>query len=297
MAAHRHHGVVPICTVLQVAPCAVRSAMSRPVCARRLADDAIKPVLLDVFNANYGVYGRRKMKAAMRREHGINLDKDRIARLMRELGIRGVTRSKTTITTRSDKSSPRAPDLVKRQFRAERPNQLWVCDFTYVSTWSGFAYTAFVIDVHSRMIVGWRTAATMTADLVTDALDMAIFSRRTQVLRGVIAHSDAGSQYTSVARTERLAEIHAFASIGSIGDSYDNAMAESVNALYKTELIRRQGPWRNAEHVELATLTYVDWFNQRRLHSEIGDIPPAEFEHNYYAQTRAEHQVPTPTRT
>lgn len=297
MAAHRHHGVVPICTVLQVAPCAVRSAMSRPVCARRLADDAIKPILLEVFNANYGVYGRRKMKAAMRREHGINLDKDRIARLMRELGIRGVTRSKTTITTRPDKSSPRAPDLVKRQFRAERPNQLWVCDFTYVSTWSGFAYTAFVIDVHSRMIVGWRTAATMTANLVTDALDMAIFSRRTQLLRGVIAHSDAGSQYTSVAHTERLAEIHAFASIGSIGDSYDNAMAESVNALYKTELIRRQGPWRNAEHVELATLTYVDWFNQRRLHSEIGDIPPAEFEHNYYAQTRAQHQVPTPTRT
>jgi putative transposase len=271
--------------------------MSRPVCARRLADDAIKPVLLEVFNANYGVYGRRKMKAAMRREHGINLDKDRIARLMRELGIRGVTRSKTTITTRPDKSSPRAPDLVKRQFRAERPNQLWVCDFTYVSTWSGFVYTAFVIDVHSRMIVGWRTAATMTADLVTDALDMAIFSRRTQVLRGVIAHSDAGSQYTSVAHTERLAEIHALASIGSIGDSYDNAMAEAVNALYKTELIRRQGPWRNAEHVELATLTYVDWFNQRRLHSEIGDIPPAEFEHNYYARTRAEHQVPAPTRT
>jgi len=156
----------------------------------------------DPFDANYGVYGRRKMKAAMRREHGINLDKDRIARLMRELGIRGVTRSKTTITTRSDKSSPRAPDLVKRQFRAERPNQLWVCDFTYVSTWSGFAYTAFVIDVHSRMIVGWRTAATMTADLVTDALDMAIFSRRTRVLRGVIAHSDAGSQLASPRRSE-----------------------------------------------------------------------------------------------
>ena len=297
MAAHRHHGVVPICRVLQVAPSAVRSAMSRPVCARRQADDAIKPKLLEVFDANYGVYGRRKMKAALRREHGINLDKDRIARLMRELGIRGATRSKTTITTRPDKTSPRAPDLVKRQFRAERPNQLWVCDFTYVSTWSGFAYTAFIIDVHSRMIVGWRTAATMTADLVTDALDMAIFSRRTQLLRGVIAHSDAGSQYTSVAHTDRLAEIHAFASIGSIGDSYDNAMAESVNGLYKTELIRRQGPWRNAEHVELATLTYVDWFNQRRLHSELGDVPPAEFEHNYYAQTRANSKIPTLTRT
>ncbi len=194
MAAHRHHGVVPICRVLQVAPSAVRSAMSRPVCARRLTDDAVKPLLLEVFNANYRVYGRRKMKAALRREHGINLDKDRIARLMRELGIRGATRSKTTVTTRPDRSSPRAPDLVNRHFSAARPNELWVCDFTYVPTWSGFAYTAFVTDVFSRNIVGWRTASTMTADLVTDALDMAIFSRRLQLLRGVIAHSDAGSQ-------------------------------------------------------------------------------------------------------
>ena len=297
MAAHRHYGVVPICRVLQIAPSAVRSAMSRPVCARRLADDAIKPRLLEVFDANYRVYGRRKMKAALRREHGISLDKDRIARLMRELGIRGATRTKSTVTTRSDRSSPRAPDLVNRQFKASRPNQLWVCDFTYVPTWSGFAYTAFVTDVYSRMIVGWRTAATMTADLVTDALEMAIFSRRHQLLRGVIAHSDAGSQYVSVAYTERLAEIQALPSIGSIGDSYDNAMAESVNGLYKTELIRRRGPWRHAEHVELETLAWVDWFNNRRLHSELGDIPPAEFETLYYARTRTQHQAPTPTRT
>ena len=297
MAAHRHHGVVPICRVLQVAPSAVRSAMARPVCARRVADEAVKPKLLEVFEANYRVYGRRKMKAALRREHGINLDKDRIARLMRELDIRGVTRSKTTITTRSDKSSPRAPDRVNRRFRAARPNQLWVCDFTYVPTWSGFAYTAFVTDVHSRMIVGWRTDSTMTADLVKDALEMAIFSRRRQLVRGVIAHSDAGSQYTSITYTERLGEIGALASIGSIGDSYDNALAESVNGLYKTELIRRRGPWRHAEHVELETLAWVDWFNNRRLHSELGDIPPTEFEHNYYAQTRTQHQVPTPTRT
>lgn len=297
MSAHRHYGVVPICRVLQVAPSAVRSAMTRPVCARRLADEAVKPTLLAVFNANYAVYGRRKMKAALRREHGINLDKDRIARLMRELGIRDATRSKSTLTTRSDRNSPRAPDLVNRRFRAERPNQLWVCDFTYVATWSGFAYTAFITDVHSRMIVGWRTAASMTADLVTNALEMAIFSRRRQLLRGVIAHSDAGGQYVSVAYTERLAEIHALPSIGSIGDSYDNAPAESVNGLYKTELIRRQGPWRNAEHVELATLTYIDWFNNRRLHSELGDIPPAEFEADYYARTRAQAKVQTPTRT
>lgn len=297
MAAHRHYGVVPICRTLQVAPSAVRSAMSRPVCARRQTDDAIKPMLLEVFDANYRVYGRRKMKAALRREHDIVLDKDRIARLMRELGIRGATRTRSTITTHPDRSSPRAPDLVNRQFRAGRPNQLWVCDFTYVPTWSGFAYTAFVTDVYSRQIVGWRTAASMTANLVTDALEMAIFSRRQQLVRGVIAHSDAGSQYTSVAYTERLAEIHALPSIGSIGDSYDNALAESVNGLYKTELIRRRGPWRHAEHVELETLAWVDWFNNRRLHSELGDIPPAEFEGLYYARTRAQHQVPTPTRT
>ncbi len=297
MAAHRHHGVVPICRVLQVAPSAVRSAMSRPVCARRVTDDAVKPILLAVFEANYRVYGRRKMKAALRREHGINLDKDWIARLMRELGIRGATRSKSTITTRSDRSSPRAPDLVKRRFKASRPNELWVCDFTYVSTWSGFVYSAFVTDVYSRKIVGWRTASTMTTALVMDALNMAIFSRRHQLLNGVIAHSDADSQYVSVAYTERLAEIHALPSIGSIGDSYDNALAETVNGLYKTELIRRQAPWRNVDHVELATLAWVDWFNQRRLHSELGDIPPAEFETLHYAHPRTEHQVPTPTLT
>ena len=297
VAAHSHYGVVPICRTLQVAPSAVRSAMSRPVCARRVTDDAIKPILLEVFNANYQVYGRRKMKAALRRVHGLNLDKDRIARLMRELGIRGATRSKTTVTTRPDRNSPRAPDLVKRQFRAQRPNQLWVSDFTYVATWSGFVYTAFVIDVHSRKIVGWRTAATMTTPLVMDALNMAVFSRRLQLINGVIAHSDAGSQYVSVAYTERLAEIGARPSIGTIGDSYDNSLAETLNGLYKTELIRRQGPWRNVEHVELATLAWVEWFNNQRLHGELDDVPPAEFEHNYYAQTRASSKVPTPTRT
>lgn len=297
MAAHRHHGVEPICRALQVAPTAVRSAMSRPVCSRRRSDDEVKPKLLAVFNDNYQVYGRRKMKAALRREHGINLDKDRIARLMRELGIRGATRSKKVVTTRPDKASPRAPDLVQRRFRARRPNQLWVTDFTYVATWSGFVFTAFVVDVCSRKIVGWRTAASMTTPLVMDALEMAIFSRRHQLIDGVIAPSDAGSQYVSVAYTERLAEIGARPSIGSIGDSYDNALAETVNGLYKTELIRRRGPWRNAEHVELETLAWVEWFNNRRLHSELGDIPPAEFEHDHYARTRATSKTPTPTGT
>jgi transposase InsO family protein len=234
VAAHRHHGVVPICRVLQVAPSAVRSAMVRPACARRLADDAIKPKLLEVFNANYRVYGRRKMKAALRREHGIVLDKDRISRLMRELDIRGATRTKTTVTTRSDKSSPRAPDLVNRQFKASRLNQLWVCDFTYVPTWSGFAYTAFVTDVCSRMIVGWRTASTMTADLVTDALDMAIFSRRAQLLHGVIAHSDAGSQGGLNRSSQHLSMMEvcsgATAVVGRQGASPGDAVAGAAGA-------------------------------------------------------------------
>jgi putative transposase len=298
VVAHRdRHGVEPICRVLQVAPSAVRSRLARPISARELADEALKPKILEVYEANYRVYGRRKIKAALRREYGIVVDKDRIARLMRELGIRGATRSRSTITTRPERSAPRAPDLVKRAFRASRPNQLWVSDFTYVATWTGFAYTAFVVDVYSRAIVGWRTAVSMTTDLVADALEMAIWSRRLTVLDGVICHSDAGSQYVSVRYTERLAEIGARPSIGSIGDSYDNALAESVNGLYKTELIRRQGPWRNAEHVELATLGWVDWFNGRRLHGELGDVPPAEFDAAYYARFRVAAKVTTPTRT
>ena len=221
MAAYRHHGVVPICRVLQVAPSAVRSALSRPPPARQLADEALKPLIAGLFEANYRVYGRRKIKAALRREHGLVVDHDRVSRLMGELGIRGATRSKTTITTRPDRSCPRAPDLVKRRFRADRPNQLWVSDFTYVPTWSGFVFTAFIIDVYSRMVVGWRSAASMSTPLVMDALEMAVFSRRLQLIDGVIAHSDAGSQYVSVSYTERLAEIGARPSIGSIGDSYD----------------------------------------------------------------------------
>jgi putative transposase len=295
VAAHPHHGVEPTCRVLRVAPSSVRSALARPTCARRLADDALKPLILAIFEANYRVYGRRKIKVALVREHGLTVDKDRVARLMRELGIRGASRSKSVVTTRSDKSSPRAPDLVQRRFHATRPNQLWVSDFTYVSTWSGFAYTAFVVDVFSRRIIGWRTAASMTTDLVMDALNMAVFSRRLQWLHGVIAHSDAGSQYVAVAYSERLAEIGARPSIGSIGDSYDNSLAESVNGLYKTELIRRQGPWRNAEHVELATLAWVEWFNHQRLHSELGHVPPAEFETTHHARPANDVNTPTPT--
>lgn len=296
MATYPHHGVEPTCRVLHVAPSAVRSAIARGPSARQLADDALKPMILAVFEANYRVYGRRKIKAALVREHGIVVDKDRLSRLMGELGIRGAVRTKSTVTTRRDRSAPRAPDLVQRRFRADRPNELWVSDFTYVATWSGFVYTAFVTDVCSRRIVGWRTATSMTTALVMDALNMAVHSRRLQLINGVIVHSDAGSQYVAVAYTERLAEIGARPSIGSVGDSYDNSLAETVIGLYKTELIRRQGPWRNVEHVELATLAWVEWFNHRRLHSELGDIPPAEFEHQHYPRPRADTSAPTPTR-
>jgi putative transposase len=294
---YRHHGVVPICRVLQVAPSAVRSRLSRPISARQIADETLKPIILQVFNENYQVYGRRKIKAGLLRERSLIVDKDRIARLMFELHIRGVSRSRSIITTRQTLTAPRAPDLVKRRFTAEKPDQLWVSDFTYVPTWSGFAYTAFIIDVYARMIVGWRTATSMTTDLVMDALEMAVWTRRTHLIKGVIAHSDAGSQYTSIRYTERLAQIGARPSIGTIGDSYDNALAEAVNALYKTELINQKGPWRNTDHVELETLAYIEWFNHKRLHTEIGNIPPAEHEHNWYHQHQPENPATTPTRT
>jgi len=290
-------GLEPICRVLQIATSTVRSCLARPISAREIADEVLKPKIRGLFDDNYQVYGRRKIKAGLRREYGLIVDKDRIARIMAELGIRGASRSRSMITTRADTTSPRAPDLVKRRFEADRPNELWVSDFTYVATWSGFVYAAFIIDVYSRMIVGWRVAATMTTDLVMDALNMAVWTRRACLIDGVIAHSDAGSQYVSIAYTERLAEIGARPSVGTVADSYDNALAEAVNALYKTELIKRKGPWRNVEHVELATLAYVEWFNHRRLHSEIGDIPPAESEDMYYRQQRPEYPVPTTSRT
>ena len=281
MTAHRHHGVEPICRVLsteehRIAPSSVRSALARPACARRGQDDELKVAIAVIFGDNYEVYGARKIKATLKREHDVVVDRARVTRLMSELEIRGAARSRSIRTTKPDKSSPRAPDLVKRKFTAERPNELWVSDFTYVPAWSGFVYVAFIIDVHSRFVVGWRVSSSMTTDLVMDALEMAVFNRRTRLINDVIAHSDAGSQYTSIRYTERLAEIGARPSIGSIGDSYDNALAESMNGLYKTELIRPRGPWRNAEHLEIETLAYNEWFNHRRLHGELDHLPPAE---------------------
>jgi putative transposase len=277
-------GVEPICRTLQVAPSTYYAAKKRPASARAMRDAVMLPILLALFHANYSVYGARKLwKAAKRAGHDIG--RDQVARLMRQAGIRGVKRGRRVITTRSDDKAARSPDLVKRNFTATAPNQLWVTDLTYVPTWSGVAYVCFIVDAFSRMIVGWRVATTMRTEMVLDAIEMARWSRGTR-LEGLITHSDAGSQFTSIRYGERLAEIGAVPSIGTVGDSYDNALAEAVNALYKTELIRGpgQGPWRTVEDVELATLGWVHWHNNDRLHGYLDDVPPVEFEAAYAAQ-------------
>lgn len=276
-------GIEPICRDLEIAPSTYYAAKSRPPSARAVSDAALKPELERIYDKNYKVYGQRKVWKQARRE-GFDVGRDRVARLMRALGLAGVRRGKVRRTTIADPSAARAPDLVDRQFVAQRPNQLWVCDFTFVATWAHTVYVAFVIDVYSRMIVGWRATTSMRTELVLDTLEMAIWRRDHDTFDGLVCHSDAGSQYTSIRYTERLDEIRAAPSIGSVGDSYDNALAESVIGLFKTELVRRHGPWRNIDDLELAALGYVDWFNHRRLHSEIGDVPPAEFEANHYCQ-------------
>jgi putative transposase len=269
-------GVEPICAVLQIAPSTFWSAKSRPPSARSLSDTALKVVLLALWTANYEVYGARKLwKAALR--SGESVGRDQVARLMRDLGIRGLRRGARVRTTRPDERAARHPDLVARRFVAGHPNELWVTDLTYVATWAGMVYVCFIIDAFSRMIVGWRVATNMRTDMVLDALEMARWSRGTR-LEGLVCHSDAGSQFTSLRYGERLAELGALPSIGSIGDSYDNALAEAVNGLYKDELIRLRGPWPDVDTVELATLGWVAWFNTARLHGYLGDIPPAEFE-------------------
>jgi len=242
------------------------------------------PILLALWVANRKVYGAHKLwKAARRAGHVIG--RDQVARLMRAAGIRGVTRTRRVRTTRSDPAASRPADLVDRDFTADAPNRLWVVDLTYVATWAGVAYVCFITDAYSRMIVGWRVATHMRTQMVLDALEMARWKRGTR-LEGLIAHSDAGSQFTSVRYGERLAELGAVPSIGSVGDSYDNALAETVNGLYKTELIRGpdQGPWRTVDDVELATLGWVHWYNHQRLHGYLGDVPPVEYEEAHYAQ-------------
>ncbi len=270
-------GVEPICTMLQVAPSTYYAAKRRPPSARALSDAALKPELSRIHEDNFGVYGARKLWRQLLRE-GIGAGRDRVARLMRELGIAGVVRGKPKRTTIPAAVAERPGDLVERRFRAVAPNRLWVADLTYVRTWSGFCYVAFVIDAYSRRIVGWRVSTSLRTDLALDALEMAIWARRTDDLGGLVHHSDRGVQYLAIRYTERLAEAGAVGSVGSKGDSYDNALAETVNGLYKAELIWQRGPWRTAEDVELATLAWVDWWNHRRLHGACGDVPPVEFE-------------------
>lgn len=259
-ARRAEFGVEPICRLLQVAPSTYYAAKTRPPSARAVADAALSEVITVEHAANYGVYGARKMWKHLRRV-GHPVARCTVERLMREAGLRGVVRGRAKRTTIPTKDGVRAGDLVNRAFRADAPNQLWVADFTYVRTWAGFSYVAFVIDVFSRMIVGWKADTRMRADLVTDALEMAAWARgRAGIsdLTGLIHHSDAGAQYVSLALTERLAALGMRASIGSVADAYDNAMAESTIGLFKNELIRRQGPWRTLDDVEIATLEYVD---------------------------------------
>lgn len=288
-------GVEPICQVLEIAPTSYWSAKTRPPCARAIRDAELGPKIEALWERNYSVYGRRKLAKAARKA-GLGIGRDQVARLMRAQGIRGASRARKRFTTHADPVAVRAPDLVRRDFSATGPDQLWVADFTYCSTWSGVVYVAFVVDVYSRRIVGWKAARTMHANLVVDALNTAAWTRRGVDLNGLICHHDAGSQYTSIAYTDRLDELDAKPSIGTVGDSYDNAMAEAVNALYKTELhrnpaalARNGGHWRGLDDLEVATCGWVEWFNEERIHGELDDLTPAEVETAYYRELDQAH--------
>jgi putative transposase len=274
--------------VLQIAPSGYRrhAAQQRDPalrCARRQRDDTLVPHIERVWQANLQVYGADKVWKQLNRE-SIAVARCTVERLMKRMGLRGVRRGKVVRTTLADKTSACPLDKVNRQFKADRPNQLWVSDFTYVSTWQGWLYVAFVIDVFARRIVGWRASRSMRTDFVLDALEQALYSRQPERNSSLIHHSDRGSQYVSIRYSERLAEAGIQPSVGSRGDSYDNALAETINGLYKAELIHRRAPWKTIESVELATLQWVHWFNHQRLLEPIGYIPPAEAEANYYQQ-------------
>lgn len=286
--AHRDvYGVEPICKQLPIAPSLYYERKARQADPERMPprlrrDEALVPEIRRVHEENFGVYGARKVWRQLGRED-VAVARCTVERLMRSLGLQGVVRGRKCRTTIGDESAARPLDRVNRQFVATRPNQLWVADFTYVATWSGFVYTAFVIDVFARRIIGWRVARSMSAELVLDALEQAIWSR--SGIDGVVHHSDRGSQYLSIRYSERLAEAGAQPSVGSVGDSYDNALAETIIGLYKTELIHHRGPWRNIDAVEYGTLEWVDWFNNRRLLEPIGNVPPAELEATYHQST------------
>jgi len=280
-------GVEPICRVLQIAPSTYHAhdaRRRRPATAppRVRRDAALRVEIRRVFDENFRVYGVRKVWRQLVRE-GEGVARCTIARLMRAMGLQGVIRGRRVRTTISDKAAPCPLDRVNRQFKAPRPNVLWVSDFTYVATWAGFVYVAFVIDAYARRIVGWRVSRSAHAGFVLDALEQALHDRRPVSGAGLVHHSDRGVQYVSIKYTERLAAAGLEPSVGSVGDSYDNALAETINGLYKAEVIHRRGPWRSMETVEYATLEWVDWFNNRRLLQPIGNIPPAEAEAAYYA--------------
>ena len=301
--AHRaRFGVEPICRVLsghgvQIAPSTYYAARSRPASARSVRDAQLVVVLRQVHadrSKGRGVAGYRKMWHLLRRD-GHQVPRCTVERLMRQAGLRGMVRGRTWKTTVPDPAAVRPGDLVGRDFTAPAPNKLWVVDFTYVPTWTGTGFTAFVTDVYSRRIVGWRTANRMPTELPLDALEMALWVRQRagQDVTGVVHHSDAGSQYTAIRYADRLTEVGALASIGTVGDSYDNALAESVIGLYKAECVRPDGPFRTVDDLELATLSWVHWFNNERLHSALNYVPPAEFETDYYRQINPrQHPLP-----
>jgi putative transposase len=280
-------GVEPICQVLEIAPSTYYEARSRPASARQLRDAELKVEIERVRQENLEVYGIEKVWRQLNRED-IAVGRERVARLMREMGLEGVVRGKSRRTTIAGELAERPADLVDRKFTAPTPNRLWVADLTYVWTQAGFVYVAFIIDAFSRYIVGWRVSTSLHAELALDALEMALWHRRQQQLDRLVHHSDRGVQYLAIRYTERLAEAGAVRSVGSKGDSYDNALAETTHGLYKAELINRRGPWRSAEHVELATAEWVDWWNQRRLHSAADNLPPAEFERQWWEQAEAQ---------
>jgi putative transposase len=288
---HREvHGVEPICRVLPIALSTYyedlvkrRDPSKRSARAKR--DTALKVEVRRVFEENFSVYGVRKIWRQLQRE-GFEVARCMVARLMKEMGLQGAIRGKPVRTTVSNRAAPCPLDRVNRQFQAPQPNALWVSDFTYVATWAGFVYVAFVIDAFARRVVGWRVSRSAHAGFVLDALEQALHERRPLRASGLVHHSDRGVQYVSIKYTERLAEAGIEPSVGSVGDSYDNALAETINGLYKAEVIHRRGPWRSFEAVEYATLEWVDWFNNRRLLEPIGNIPPAEAEARYYTQLK-----------
>ncbi|WP_374227572.1 IS3 family transposase [Streptomyces sp. AC627_RSS907] len=276
-------GVGPVRRVLGWSESAYYARKKRPKSARRLRDEQLMRLIEQVHAESGGTYGVRRITRALRRK-GVVVARCTVERLMDELGLEGVIRGQRRRTTVPEPSAPRPPDLVDRDFTASRPDQLWVTDMTYVRTWSGWAYVAFVLDVYSRMIVGWQVANHMRTELPLDALEMALWRRKIKKDSGLIHHSDRGSQYVSIRYTERLSEIGASASVGSVADSYDNAMAEALNGTFKAELIEMQGPWRDVDQVERAIFQWVAWYNEERLHSALDYVPPAEYERAWWQQ-------------